>query len=130
MLLYLVYPMLPVSLDCPNYLTFIYTYCVGIFNTCKRQTKENHTTICVGHQGYTRHKRKTNTGKPHHNMCWIPRVYKTQEKDKPTHIVVWFSFVCLSPVLCMPLVSNTYCGVVFLCSSFSCILYTLCCQFL
>ena len=48
----------------------------------------------------------------------------------PTHIVVWFSFVRLSPVSCIPLVSNTYCGVVFLCLSFSCILYTLCCQFL
>jgi hypothetical protein len=54
----------------------------GIQDTGERKTKENHTTICVGHQGYTRHKRKTNKGKPHHNMCWTPRVYKTQEKDK------------------------------------------------
>jgi hypothetical protein len=80
-------------------------------------------------------------GKPHHNMCWIPRAYKTQEKDKQkittpqyvldtkgiqdTHIVVWFSFVCLSPVSCILLVSNTYCGVVFFCFSFSCVLYSL-----
>ena len=48
----------------------------------ERRTKENHITICVGHQGYTRHRRKTNKGKPHHNMCWTPRVYKTQDKDK------------------------------------------------
>jgi hypothetical protein len=124
----------------------LFTLCVFVW--------ENHTTICVGYQGYTRHRRKTNKGKPHHNMCWIPRVYKTQEKEKqrkttlscvlytlgvqhilwcgfplfvflqcfvypwyPTHIMVWFSFVCLSPVSCIPLVSNTYCGVVFLCFS-------------
>jgi hypothetical protein len=53
----------------------------GIQDTGERQTKENHTTLCVGHQGYTRHRRKTNKGKPHHNMCWTMRVYETQEKD-------------------------------------------------
>ena len=52
----------------------------GIQDTGERQPKENHTTICVGHQRYTRHRRKTNKEKPHHNICWTPRVYKTQEK--------------------------------------------------
>jgi hypothetical protein len=90
---------------------------------------ENHTTICVGYQGYTRHRRKTNKGKPHHNMWWTPRVYKTKEKEKQRKTTSQYVLDTKSIqdtgerqakenpttiVSCIPLVSNTYCGVVFI----------------